>query len=100
MSSNIENRVTTLEQIAQTLTQLLVRADARMDQHDSWIQELGAASANADARIAALADAQIRTEEALKRLSEAQARLIEAQAHTDQKLDALIDIVREMRAQR
>jgi seryl-tRNA synthetase len=37
-----------------------------------------------------LADAQIRTEESLKRLTD-------AQTHTSQRLDALIDIVREGR---
>lgn len=42
-------------------------------------------------------DAHKRTEEALTRLVEAQAKLAEAQIHTDQRLDALIDIVREGR---
>ena len=42
------------------------------------------------ARYAALVDAQKRTEEALKQLAE-------SQAHTDSRLDALIDIVREGR---
>jgi hypothetical protein len=54
------------------------------------INELGTAQANSESRIAALADAQIKTAGALVRLAE-------TQAHTDQRLDALIDIVRELR---
>lgn len=55
-------------------------------------------------RHAALVDAQIRTEdklgalaEAHTRLADAQTNLADAQAHTDRRLDALIDIVREDR---
>jgi hypothetical protein len=58
---------------------------------------LGEAQANSEAKIAALADAQIKTEEALVKLAEAHTKLAESQAHTDQRLDALIDIVREFR---
>jgi chromosome segregation ATPase len=43
-----------------------------------------------DARTARLEEAQKRTEEAL-------ARLAESQAHTDRRLDALIDIIRQER---
>lgn len=42
-----------------------------------------------------LAFAEVR--EALGTLTEAQRRLTESQAHTDHRLDALIDIVREKR---
>lgn len=48
-------------------------------------------------RHVALVDAQIRTEDKLARLAEAQARMADTQAHTDRRLDALIDIVREDR---
>ena len=55
-------------------------------------------------KIDALIDAQTRTEETLGKVIEvqtqlvaAQVRLTEAQAHTEQRLDALIDIVREGR---
>jgi hypothetical protein len=41
-------------------------------------------------KISALIDAHVRTEEAM-------ARMADAQAHTDKRLDALIDIVREGR---
>ncbi|HEY0321981.1 MAG TPA: hypothetical protein VGC66_13565 [Pyrinomonadaceae bacterium] len=44
-----------------------------------------------------LEEAQRRTEEAQRRTEEAFARLAESQAHTDKRLDALIDIVREGR---
>ncbi|HEY0407727.1 MAG TPA: hypothetical protein VGC89_18475 [Pyrinomonadaceae bacterium] len=58
---------------------------------------LSAAQANSEVKIAALADAQIRTEASMTNLTEKMAQLAEAQAHTDQRLDALIDIVREGR---
>jgi hypothetical protein len=48
-------------------------------------------------RINALIDAHIKTEEAMARMAEAQANMADAQAHTDRRLDALIDIVREQR---
>ena len=106
-----EERLSRLENAFVTLTRLAESMDERMDQHLDWINQPGEAQANADARIAALANAQIHAEErmvrvetALATLVEAQARtesaltrLAESQAHTDEKLDALIDIVREGR---
>jgi hypothetical protein len=44
-----------------------------------------------------LMDAQLRNEARFARLTEAQIRLTDSQTHTDQRLDALIDIVREGR---
>jgi ABC-type transporter Mla subunit MlaD len=76
----IEPRVKNVEEAIQLLTELTLRADERMDNFD-------AALSNLVAKVEALTDAQIRTEESLTRLAE-------AQAHTDQRLDALIDIVR------
>lgn len=61
-----------------------------MGQHLAWINQLGEAQTNSESRIIALADTQIKTDEALTKLAE-------AQAHTDQRMDALIDIVRESR---
>ena len=79
------------------------------------IESLAASHQLLTAKVEALADAQIRmgevlagaqlrTEESLtrladshKRMAEGQARLAEAQAHTEGRLDALIDIVREGR---
>jgi hypothetical protein len=92
--SKIESRVKTVEEAVLLLTDLKLRGEERMDGYDS-------ALTNLTVKLEALADAQIRTEEALKHLTEVQAesqkRLTEAQAHTDQRLDALIDIVREDR---
>jgi hypothetical protein len=55
-------------------------------------------------KIDALNDAHVRTEEAMARMADAQRsmadaqkNMADAQAHTDKRLDALIDIVREGR---
>ena len=64
--ANMQRRVTGLEEVNATLVRLL-------EHHNDGITEMRAAQANADAKIAALA---------------------ESQAHTDRRLDALIDIVR------
>lgn len=87
VSSKHEARLSTLEQSFQTLVQLTVSASERDDQQMSWINQLGTAQAEATTKIAALTDAQIRTEDSLKQLAT-------AQTHTDRRLDALIDIVR------
>jgi transcription elongation GreA/GreB family factor len=78
----LENAFATLsELVAQektrtdVLLQLVRDHDERMNQQLTWINHLGAESANADARIAQLADAQIRTEEAITRLTERVDRL-------------------------
>lgn len=78
--NRIESRVKNVEEAINLLTELTLRADERMDTFD-------AALINLATKVEALTDAQIRTEEALTRLAE-------AQTHTDQRLDALIDIVR------
>lgn len=44
-----------------------------------------------------LFDAQMRNEARFEQLADAQKRLSESQIHTDQRLDALIDIVRQRR---
>jgi len=106
-----EERLARLENAFVNLTRLAESLDDRLNTQLSWINSLGEAQANSEAKIAvlveaqanseakiaALADAQIKTEEALVRLAEAHAKLAESQAHTDQRLDALIDIVREGR---
>jgi DNA repair exonuclease SbcCD ATPase subunit len=104
LASEHHERIFTLEQSFQMLVQLAQSADERMDQHLAWINQLGEAQANTESKLAALTDAQIRTDEALSRLADSQARLADSQArlaesqvHTDQRLDALIDIVREWR---
>ena len=44
-----------------------------------------------------LLDAQMRNEARFEQLADTQKRLSESQIHTDQRLDALIDIVRQTR---
>jgi DNA repair ATPase RecN len=88
-----------------TLVELVRGHDERLNlltelvrNHDERMDGLEEAQENSERKIAALADAQIRTEEAITRLSDKMAELVAQQAHTDQRLDALIDIVREGRA--
>ncbi len=50
-----------------------------------------------DQKIGIIIDAQIRNEERFARNEERFAKLTESQTHTDQRLDALIDIIREGR---
>jgi uncharacterized coiled-coil protein SlyX len=97
-----DSQMDDIKQSIKLLTELALRSDERMD-------DLEEAQANSERKIAALADAQIRTEEAQQRTEESLARLSTsmdeltvkmselavAQAHSDQRLDALIDIVRE-----
>jgi hypothetical protein len=68
-----EQRLDRLERIAKLMATAGLRARNRVREHDE--------------KIGILLDAQIRTEAAF-------ARLAECQAHTDRRLDALIDIVR------
>jgi hypothetical protein len=49
--------------------------------------------ADLDRRFAALVDAQIKSEDHIAKLAEANTRLVEGQAHTDERLSALIDVV-------
>ena len=85
-----EERLTNLEEFSRLIVQWARRADEGM-------QELRAAQTNSERKLAALADAQIRTEDAMANLSEKMAELASQQTHTDRRLDALIDIVREER---
>jgi len=89
--ANLQRRVTGLEESQAMLVEML-------HSHHDGLTELRTAQANAGAKIAALADAQIRTEAAMERGNErvqtALAQLAESQTHTDRRLDALIDIVR------
>jgi hypothetical protein len=56
--------------------------------HDEAIDELKAARVESEQKFATLADA-------MKILAEAQKQLAESQTHSDRRLDALIDIVRQ-----
>jgi hypothetical protein len=109
-----EDRITPLENAFSTLAELAAdhqRRISRLEEsfvmlvdltrnQDAGMDDLRAAQAEAERKIAALADANLRTEEsqahmaeAFGRLAEALRHLAEAQAHSDQRLDALIDIV-------
>lgn len=96
-----EERLARLEDAFTLLIQMSQNMDERVDElshrTDERMDELIAAQANAEAKIAALADAQIRTEDALQVLTQRVTELVDTQAHTDRRLDALIDIIREGR---
>ena len=83
---SVEERLARLEQAFATLTELAVRADERMDSHDRSFDEL-------DTKIAALTDAQIKTEAALAKLAETQERTESKLSETDGRLNRLADIV-------
>jgi site-specific recombinase len=89
----VEERVLRLESAFVTLTRMAEQMDARLDRGDERASDF-------DAKLEALADAQIRTEDALARTNEALRALTvkvealtDAQQHTDGRLSALIDIV-------
>jgi chromosome segregation ATPase len=120
-----EERIARLENSFVILTELARSADEWRDTHRDWINQLAEAQANSDSKIAALADAQIRTDERIADLSttmttlsttmttlsttmttlsttmttltERMSELADAQAHTDRRLDALIDIISQDR---
>lgn len=101
----LENSFSSLSELAAKseantaqLIELARNADERMDDHEKWINELGAAQANSEARIAALADAQIKTEavitslgQKVDSLAQQVGELTAAQSATDRRLNALID---------
>jgi hypothetical protein len=75
-----EQRLDRLERIAKLLVRAGLRARSQLrEQTDILI------------------DAQMRNEERFAKLSEAQTRLTDSQVHTDHRLDALIDIIRQGR---
>lgn len=104
-----KSQTESLIQQTETLIQLVRDHDERMTMQLTWLNQLGEAQANADFKIAALADAQIKTEAAqanseakIAALADAQrrteaslVRLSDAQADSDRKLGELIHIVRK-----
>ena len=84
-----EERVLRLENAFVMLTELVRNAEERSDDHDKWINELGAAQANSEAKIAALADAQIKNESAIASLTLKMAALADAQVKTEEALAGL-----------
>jgi peptidoglycan hydrolase CwlO-like protein len=98
-----DERIKNLQEFAGLMMQWVQRAEERMNEFREGMNEfregmneLRAAQANSEAKIAALADAQIRTEAVVSALGEQMRELAATQAHSDQRLDALIDIVRGM----
>jgi hypothetical protein len=92
-----DEAITNPKEFARLMAQWALNTEQRMNSWEARMGELAAAQANSEVKIAALADAQIRTEGVVAALGERMAELAAAQAHTDQRLDALIDIVRGMR---
>jgi pyruvate-formate lyase len=78
-----EERLDRLERIAKLLVRAGLRARREMRQQDD--------------KITIMIDAQIKNEERFAKLAQAQTELAESQAHTDRRLDALIDIVQNGR---
>ena len=89
-----DETLTNLKEFARLIMQWSRNAEERIGTWETRMDELAAAHANSEVKIAALADAQIKTEGVVAALGERMAELAAAQAHTDQRLDALIDIVR------
>ncbi len=96
------------QQRTETLLNLQAQSDARLGKLEEIVTRLANASLERITKLEdtmdALVQAQIRTEstvdalgEKLSKLTEAQTQLTEAQAHTDQKLNVLIDIIIEGR---
>ncbi len=79
----VEERLDRLERIAKLLVRAGLRARREMRQQDD--------------KITIMIDAQIKNEDRFAKLAQAQTELAESQTHTDRRLDALIDIVKEGR---
>lgn len=91
-----ERRIDVIEE-AQALLARVLRSQ------QNWAEETKARHAEIDHKLAALVDAQMQTEEALKQLEEvvkriadSHERLAGSHAHSDRRLDALIDVVRDL----
>ncbi|HEX8494439.1 MAG TPA: hypothetical protein VF658_16465 [Pyrinomonadaceae bacterium] len=78
-----EQRLDRLERIARLMVSSGLRERRRIREMDD--------------KIGILVDMQVKNEERFALLAEAQRELAESQAHTGQRLDALIDIIREGR---
>jgi hypothetical protein len=78
-----EERLDRLERIARLLVRAGLRARRELRQQDD--------------KITIMIDAQIKNEERFAKLAQAQTELAESQTHTDHRLDALIEILKESR---
>jgi polyhydroxyalkanoate synthesis regulator phasin len=77
-----EDRVAQLESAFVTLTRLVQNHGERFDTHMAWINQLGEAQVNSEQKIAALIDAQIRTEAVV--------------AATNERIDRLTELVQRL----
>jgi chromosome segregation ATPase len=84
-----DERVAQLESAFVTLTQLVQSHGERFDTHMTWINRLGEAQADSEQKIAALVDAQIRTEDELRKLAE-------QGAQANARLDRLAQMVERL----
>jgi hypothetical protein len=79
----------------------IVRLENSVGQVTGIVGQLASASldrfTNLEEKVSALVDAQIKTESSVSALADKVVVLAEYQAHTDRRLDALIDIIREQR---
>ena len=78
-----EERLDRLERIARLLVRAGLRARRELRQQDD--------------KITIMIDAQIKNEERFAKLAQAQTELAESQTHSDRRLDALIEILKESR---
>jgi sulfite reductase alpha subunit-like flavoprotein len=85
-----EQRFDRLERIVKLMIKAGLRARTQSREQNEKITILIDAQVKNEHRFAALAAAQTR-------LAESHTRLADSQTHTDQRLDALIDIIREGR---
>lgn len=84
-----EDRVAELESAFATLVRLVQSHGERFDTHLAWINRLGEAQADSEQKIAALVDAQIRTEDELRRLAE-------QSAQANARVDRLAEMVERL----
>ncbi len=78
-----EERLDRLERIARLLVRAGLRARRELRQQDD--------------KITIMMDAQIKNEERFAKLAQVQTELAESQTHSDRRLDALIEILKESR---
>lgn len=94
----LQNQATLEERIEQTQAQL-AETQAQIAETNRIVQMQAVSQSEFNqtmtATITALAESQQRLTESHQKLTESQRQLAESLQHTDRKLDALIDIVRE-----
>ena len=81
--ARLDARAARLEEGFQLLIELTQNHAGQLDTQRDWINQLGEAQAESTQKIAALADAQIKTEDALRDLG----------TRTDERINALLDAI-------